>query len=93
MKYNDLKNFSNPDYVMKKAKEDYGMNIEISDRKDKKYMVQNPEGKWIHFGQMGYEDYTYHNDKVRRNNFRKRNHKWANFPKYSPAFLSYHLLW
>jgi len=56
-------------------------------------MVKNPQGKWIHFGQMGYEDYTKHKDETRRDNFRKRNAKWSKAEKYSPAWLSYWLLW
>ena len=29
-------------------------------------MVQDPNGKWIHFGAMGYEDYTKHKDDKRK---------------------------
>jgi hypothetical protein len=84
--------YTNPEMVFKKAKEmgiDY---IELSTRKDKKYMAFDGK-KWIHFGQMGYEDYTKHKDKHRRDLFRKRNHKWADAPEMSPAFLAYYLLW
>jgi hypothetical protein len=56
-------------------------------------MVQDPNGKWIHFGAISYQDYTKHKDQERRERFRKRNHKWANAKIYSPAYLSYHLLW
>jgi len=31
-----------------------------SSRKDKKYMVKNPDGKMVHFGASGYTDYTAH---------------------------------
>ena len=58
----------------------------------KKYMVFNGT-KMIHFGQFGYEDYTKHGDEKRRDNFRKRNMKWAYARKYSPAWLSFYLLW
>lgn len=59
-------------------------------------MVQNPDNKWIHFGQMGYEDYTKHKDDDRRKNYLNRSSnikgQWkAN--KYSPNNLSIHLLW
>ena len=47
----------------------------------------------VHFGQMGYEDATKHNDLNRINRFKKRNWKWQNSPKYSPAWLSWFLLW
>ncbi len=47
----------------------------------------------VHFGQMGYEDATKHYDLNRINRFKKRNWKWRNAPKYSPAYLSWYLLW
>ena len=87
-----LKLYSNFNKVRKKAKELHLNTIYISNRADKKYMVSNGT-RMIHFGQMGYEDYTKHRDKKRRDNFTKRNHKWANHKIYSPAWLSYHLLW
>lgn len=64
-----------------------------STRKDKKYMVQAPLGSMVHFGQMGYEDYTKSKDKERRRQFRLRNAKWAEAPRFTPAWLSYYLLW
>jgi hypothetical protein len=56
-------------------------------------MVLSPEDKWIHFGQMGYEDFTRHGDPVRRARFKTRNRRWATADKWTPAFLSYYLLW
>ena len=95
MRYNkidELKKFSDPEEVVYKAQQ-MGLNpIYESSRKDKKYMVFNNE-KMIHFGQMGFEDYTKHHDKTRRDRFRRRNHKWATAPRYSPSFLSWNLLW
>lgn len=88
--------YSNPKQVLKMAKKIYGNDVEIdySTRKDKKYMIKNPEtNKWVHFGQMNYEDYTKHKDKIRRNNFRQRNSKWADADEYSPAFMAYYILW
>ena len=84
--------YSNPSIVMKKAKELHLNPIQLSTRKDKKYMVSDGK-KLIHFGQMGYEDYTKHHDEKRRELFKKRNHKWATAEKYSPSWLSYNLLW
>lgn len=59
-------------------------------------MVQDPDNKWVHFGQMGYEDYTKHKDDNRRKNYLKRSSnisgKWKS-NKYSPNNLSIHLLW
>ncbi len=91
-KLKELRNFSDPDYVMNKAKM-MGLNpVHESSRKDKKYMVFDGN-KMVHFGQMGYEDATKHNDTDRINRFKKRNWKWQNSPKYSPAYLSWNLLW
>jgi hypothetical protein len=95
MKKNIYK-YSNPKIVFELAKEIYGddIDIRISGKADKKYMILNPEtNKWVHFGQMGYEDYTKHQDEERKDKFLKRNKGWANKPIFSPAFLSYNLLW
>ena len=91
----DIEKYSNPSRVRELADKYLGKDIPLyfSSRKDKKYMVQNPEGRWVHFGQMFYEDYTKHMDERRRELFRKRNHKWANADKWTPAWLSYYLLW
>ena len=88
----NINKYSNPSIVMKKAKELHLNPIQLSSRKDKKYMVSDGK-KLIHFGQMGYEDYTKHHDEKRRELFKKRNHKWATAEKYSPAWLSYYILW
>ncbi len=91
-KLTQLKEYSNPEFVSWKAQQ-MGLNPDHeSSRKDKKYMVFNGT-KMIHFGQFGYEDYTKHGDEKRRDNFRKRNMKWAYARKYSPAWLSFYLLW
>ena len=91
-KLKELRNFSDPDYVINKAKT-MGLNkCPESSRKDKKYMVFDGR-KMVHFGQMGYEDATKHHDLDRINRFRNRNRKWEFSPKYSPAYLSWFLLW
>ena len=91
-KLQELRNFSDPEYVMQKAKM-MGLNpVHESSRKDKKYMVFDGR-TMIHFGQMGYEDATKHNDLDRIIRFKKRNWKWQNSPKYSPAWFSWFLLW
>jgi hypothetical protein len=91
--------YSNPKIVFKKAKEYLGDNVEIklSDNPKKKYMVLDPHNnKWIHFGQMGYEDFTKHKDPVRRHNYLQRTlfmrGNWKH-NKYSSNNLSRHLLW
>lgn len=83
--------YSNPNVVKAKGKK-HGLIVNISSRKDKKYMVKTPEGKTIHFGGL-YEDYTKHNDETRRRNFLSRNARWKNQDKYTAGWLSYHLLW
>ena len=91
-KLKELRNYSDPEYVMNKAKM-MGLNpVHESSRKDKKYMVFDGR-TMVHFGQMGYEDATRHHDLDRINRFKKRNWKWQNSPKYSPAWLSWFLLW
>ena len=91
-KLRELRNYSDPEYVMNKAKM-MGLNpVHESSRKDKKYMVFDGR-TMVHFGQMGYEDATKHNDSNRINRFKKRNWKWRNSTKYSPAWLSWFLLW
>jgi hypothetical protein len=91
-KIEDLNLVSDPVEVNRRASE-LGLNeIHPSSRKDKKYMVFNGT-KMVHFGAINYEDATKHKNIKRINNFRKRNHKWKNAEIYSPAFLSYYLLW
>ena len=92
----DLNLYSTPWTVYQNARNLYGYDVDIkpSTIKDKKYMIYDKDNdKWVHFGQYGYEDYTKHKDEKRRNNFLSRNHKWLKRDKYSPAFLSYNLLW
>ena len=93
-KLDQLREYSDPEFVLKKVQE-LGYNpVHESSRKDKKYMVYSPsEGKMIHFGQMFYEDYTKHLDPKRRMNFRKRNWRWEYTPQYTASYLSYRLLW
>jgi len=40
-----------------------------STRKDKKWMIETPEGKTIHFGASGYEDYTMHKNLARKTSY------------------------
>ena len=91
-KLRELRNYSDPEYVMNKAKM-MGLNpVHESSRKDKKYMVFDGR-TMIHFGQMFYQDYTKHLDPKRRMNFRNRNWRWEFTPKYSASNLSFNLLW
>ena len=95
-KFDDVEKYSDPKKVLKKAKKIYGKDVvlDVSTRKDKKYMILNPNtDKWVHFGQMNYEDYTKHMDEERRDKFLIRNQNWKDRPKYSPAYMAYFLLW
>ena len=73
--------------------------IYISNRKNKKYDCIY-DNKKISFGDSRYQDYLDHHNRRRRLNYRKRHSKiyTKNGTKaidipYSPAFLSYYLLW
>lgn len=91
---------SNPDVVYHNAVILLGkfdnFELELSTRKNKKYMISGSftNDKWIHFGDINYEDYTKHKDQHRRNKFLSRNYHWKkDYAKYSPAYFSYQLLW
>jgi len=94
-----IRKFSNPEEVLKKAKMHFGNDVRIylSNKQDKKYMVVNPlTKKYVHFGEMGYEDFTKHKDETRRNNYLSRaksiRGNWRS-NKYSPNNLSINILW
>jgi hypothetical protein len=97
-KKNEIYKYSNPPEVYRLASKYLGKKAKIglSTKKNKKYMVTTPEGKIVHFGQMGYEDFTKHKNKTRRKNYLTRSRKikgnWKS-DKYSPNNLSIHLLW
>ena len=96
---NTINEFSNPKIVFEKAKQYLGKDviIRLSDKEGKKYMVFNPHtNKWVYFGQMGYEDFTKHHDRIRRSNYLRRTENmkgnWKQ-NKYSPNNLSRNILW
>jgi hypothetical protein len=90
--------YSDPLEASRKTKLYLGPNAQLffSTRKDKKYMVQTPQGHWVHFGAMGYEDFTKHLDEKRRQDYLKRSTNikgnWK-ADKYSPNNLAIHILW
>ena len=102
----NLSYYSDPEIVLYRAKYYYGENVILkkSTRKTKKYMIYNPyNNKFVHFGQMGYLDYTKYvqlynleTANKHRSRYLKRALKikgnWMNNP-YSPNFLSMLLLW
>jgi hypothetical protein len=92
----NLLKYSDPIIVRRNLDKYYSKDIDLylSSRKDKKYMIHHPKTKkYIHFGQNGYSDFTKHKDKQRQTLFLKRNQKWKDADMYTPAHLSYHLLW
>ena len=97
-KKNMIYKYSNPPEVYRLASKYLGKKAKIglSTKKNKKYMVTRPDGKIVHFGQMGYEDFTRHKDKTRRKNYLTRSRKirgnWKS-DKYSANNLSINLLW
>ena len=86
---------SNPKMVLKQLEKYYGDEVDLylSTSKNKKYMVFDEDGKKIHFGDLRYVDYTKTKNKLKRDSFRNRNKKWKDADKYTPAHLSYYLLW
>ena len=94
-----INKYSNPKIVYKNAKKYLGknVNIQLSDKPQKKYVVLNPHtNKWVYFGKMFYEDFTKHKDEKRRENYLKRTAnirgKWKDNP-YSANNLSRCILW
>jgi len=95
----EILKWSNPSEVLKKKNKYLGEDIPLylSSRKDKKYMVLNPTtNKFVHFGQIGYEDFTKSNNLIKRDNYLKRSKNikgdWKD-NKYSPNNLSINILW
>jgi len=97
----NLADYSDFQSVLNKAKLYYGENVKLlqSTRKTKKYMIYNPiTNKFVHFGAMGYLDYTkyiqIYDIKIaneHRSRYLKRALKikgnWIDNP-YSPNYLS-----
>jgi hypothetical protein len=90
--------YSTPSIAQKRANAYFGHPVRLyrSTRKEKKYQIKDPSGKWVHFGQMGYEDFTKHHDKTRRKRYLTRATKihgnWKKNP-YSANNLAIHILW
>jgi 2-phospho-L-lactate transferase/gluconeogenesis factor (CofD/UPF0052 family) len=89
---------SDPIRVMQNAKKYFKKDVPLypSTRKNKKWMVQRPDGIWVHFGQLGAEDYTFHQNEIRRQNYLNRalniKGNWRDDP-YSANNLSLAILW
>ena len=99
MKLDELGDYSNFTEAQTKAYDYLGDDAVLftSPKVDKKYRIYNPKKeKWVDFGQMGYEDFTKHQDLNRRQRYLNRatniKGKWRE-DKYSPNNLSIHILW
>jgi hypothetical protein len=94
----DLFKFSNPHLAQQKLRkylDDKNAVLFKSTNKNKKYMIL-VNGYKVHFGQIGYEDFTKHGDEQRRQNYLKRTENIRGNRKenkYSPNFLSRNVLW
>lgn len=90
--------YSNPYLAQQNLHDQYGQEFILypSNRKGKKYFIIRPDGRHIHFGAMGYEDYTKHRDPFRRLQYLLRSSlirgSWKNEP-FSPNNLSRNVLW
>lgn len=99
-----LRRWSNVATVRRRAARYFGSDdaeLRLSTRRAKKYMVRPPPGvggadKWVHFGEMGYEDFTKHGDAERRRNYLRRSARirgqWRG-DKYSANNLVRRILW
>ena len=67
-----LNKYSNFKTANDNAKRLYGKEVFLSTRKNKKYMIKNDNNKFVHFGQLPYEDFTKHLDKRRQESYLKR---------------------
>ena len=97
-KRDELYLYSNPIKAQKKAFTYLGRNAILykSQNINKKYAIIDPSGKTTNFGQLGYADFTKHNDKLRKENYLTRTAgmkgNWKNNP-YSANNLSRNILW
>ena len=89
------------DLLRRKAKNMYrAKDLQISARRNKKYVVTLKNGDQIHFGHPDYEYFMIHQDQDRRFRSRKKaskiRDKHGNLTykdRNSPNYWSYHLLW
>ena len=75
---------------------DNSVKVYVSTRKNKKFMIKTPEGKWSHFGDIRYEDFTKSNNKEKRDAYINRasniRGNWSS-NKYSPNNMALAILW
>jgi hypothetical protein len=97
-KSDSIWNYSNPRVVQRRARLLYGRKATVfrSNLKTKKYFIIDDDGKKVHFGFMGMEDYTHTHDERKRDSYLKRSAgirgQWKENP-FSKNNLSRSLLW
>lgn len=97
-KEKEILKYSDPNVALDNAIKYLNKNITfaLSTKKTKKYMVRRPDGKFIHFGEMGYQDFTKHKDKNKQSAYLKRTANikgdWKS-DKYSANNLARNILW
>jgi hypothetical protein len=95
----ELWKYTNPIEAQQNAFKYFGRTAILykSNRKNKKFQIYDPNNKkWVHFGQIGFEDYLKHKDDQRMMNYTKRamniKGNWKENP-YSANNLSQKILW
>ena len=98
-KDDELYKYSHPRLAqikLRKYLDDKDIVLYKSTNKNKKYMIITPDENKVHFGQMGYEDFTKHGDTQRRENYLRRTENirgdWKQ-NKFSAKNLSRNVLW
>lgn len=94
-----LLRYSNPKKAQDKANQYLGKTARLYPARNlaKKYSIfDHIRGRWVNFGQIGYEDFTKHGDLKRRRNYLTRTNSirgdWRK-NKFSPNNLSRKILW
>jgi len=70
--------------------------LDVSTKKNKKFMVALEDGREIHFGQKGFSDFTQHKDPKRKELYIKRHRKKENWEASgidTAGWWSRYLLW
>lgn len=95
---NPIWKVSNPETAQKKLTEYLGKGaiLYLSNRKNKKFFVLDPEGRKVHFGDINHEDFLKHGLLKRRISYLNRatniRGDWKR-NKYSPNNLAINILW
>lgn len=70
--------------------------LKPSNKKEKKYMIELPTGKIVHFGAKGYSDFTIHKDYERMKRYENRHKTRENWKRSgigTAGFWSKWILW